>query len=125
MSYNPNNVFAKIISSEMPCDEIYQDDFCLAFNNLHPTAPIHVLVIPKGHYINFDDFCLRGQDNEINGFFKGVTATLNKLNLINKDGYRLITNAGENGLQTINHFHIHILAGEKLGPLVVKDIYHT
>jgi len=125
MSYNSNNVFAQIINDEIPCNKIYQDNFCLAFNDLHPAAPIHVLVIPKGHYTNFDDFCLRGSSDEVNGFFKGVTATLNKLKLINKDGYRLITNAGEHGLQTINHFHIHILAGEVLGPLVIKDKHHV
>lgn len=124
MSYNSNNIFAKIINRTVPCTFIYEDEFCLAFNDLHPVAPIHVLVIPKGYYKNFDDFCLRGSLNEINGFFKGVTATLAKLDLIEQNGYRLITNAGENGLQTVKHFHIHILAGEKLGPLLVKDVYH-
>lgn len=124
MSYNSNNIFAKIINNEISCEKIYEDDFFLAFNDLYPVAPIHVLVIPKGYYTNFDDFCLRALPAEVNGFFKGVTATLSKLNLINQDGYRLITNAGEHGLQTINHFHIHILGGEILGPLVSKDNYH-
>lgn len=124
MSYNPNNIFAKIISGKITCTLVHQDDFCLAFHDLHPAAPIHVLVIPKGHYENFDDFSSRASSEEINGFFKGVRYTLEKLKLINKDGYRLITNAGLNGLQSVGHFHIHILAGEKLGPLLVKDIYH-
>ena len=124
MSYNPNNIFAKIILGTVPCKKFYEDDFCLAFHDLHPAAPIHVLVIPKGYYENFDDFCSRASPDEINGFFKGVTATLAKLNLIRQDGYRLITNSGEHGLQSVEHFHIHVLAGEKLGPLVVKDVHH-
>ena len=124
MSYNANNIFAKIINGTLPCKKFYEDDFCLAFDDLHPAAPIHVLVIPKGYYENFDDFCSRASLDEINGFFKGVTATLAQLKLIRQDGYRLITNSGENGLQSVGHFHIHILAGEKLGPLVVKDGHH-
>ena len=125
MSYNPNNVFAKIILNEIHCKKVYEDEFCLAFHDLHPAAPIHVLVIPKGHYTNFDDFISRVSTDEVAGFFKGVTATLAQLNLINQDGYRLITNSGVNGLQTVNHFHIHILAGEKLGPLVTKYGHHV
>ncbi len=124
MSYDTNNIFARIIRNEIHCNKVYEDDFCLAFHDINPAAPIHVLVIPKGHYISFHDFCLKAQPNEIHGFFNGVTFTLSSLNLINKNGYRLITNSGTNALQTVHHFHIHILAGEKLGPLVVHDTHH-
>ncbi len=124
MSYDTNNVFAKIIRNEIPCNKVYDDDFCLAFYDLQPAAPIHIIVIPKSYHRNFHDFSTKATPNEINGFFRGVTSTLAKLSLTNDDGYRLITNSGENGLQSVDHFHIHILAGEKLGPLVVKDLHH-
>lgn len=120
MSYDINNIFAKILRAEIPCKKVYEDEFCLAFHDIYPAAPIHVIVIPKSHYIDFSDFCTHSQ--HINNFFQGVQNTIHNLNLEN--GYRLITNSGIEGLQTVQHFHIHILAGEKLGPLVVKDKHH-
>jgi histidine triad (HIT) family protein len=123
MQYDKNNIFAKILRGEIPCNKVYEDDFCLAFNDLHPSAPIHVLVIPKGEYKSFDDFCLNGSQHQISGFFKGVTATLETLELVgeNKDGYRLITNCGRHGDQTVYHFHVHILAGTELGSIVTHN----
>jgi histidine triad (HIT) family protein len=122
MSYDENNVFAKIIRNEIPCNKVYEDDYCLAFHDVNPAAPIHILVIPKGPYSSFDNFCSNGSSDEISSFFKGVSNVITKLNLPN--GYRIITNSGIDGCQTVNHFHIHILAGEKLGPLVVQDNHH-
>jgi diadenosine tetraphosphate (Ap4A) HIT family hydrolase len=124
MQYNKNNVFAKILRHEIPCNKVYEDDFCLAFNDLHPASPIHVLVIPKGEYKTFDDFCLNGTQNEVSGFFKGVTATLEALELVgpNKNGYRLITNCGPHADQTVHHFHVHILAGISLGNIVSHNV---
>jgi histidine triad (HIT) family protein len=127
MSYDKNNVFAKMLRGEIPCKKVYEDQFCLAFHDLHPAAPIHVLVIPKGEYVSFDDMCSNASHNYIAGFFKGVQATLDVLDLSGreKDGYRIITNCGPHGSQTVNHFHVHILGGRKLGSLLVGDKHHS
>jgi histidine triad (HIT) family protein len=122
MSYDNNNVFAKMLRNEIPCSRVYEDDYCLAFHDLHPSAPIHILVIPKGPYVSFDSFCKNSTSDQISNFFKGVSNVIASLNLVN--GYRIITNSGTDGCQTVGHFHIHILAGERLGPLVVQDNHH-
>ncbi len=117
--YNPQNVFAKILRSEIPCTKVYEDDYALAFEDLYPKAPIHILIIPKGPYESFSDFTRRASDEEINGFFKAVTAVTQQLGII-EQGYRLITNEGLNAHQEVPHFHIHLLAGKALGPLLSK-----
>ena len=109
-------IFKKIIDKEIPTDILYEDDFCIAFNDINPQAKIHVLGIPKFPCTTFSDF-LKNADNEnITSFFKSVQLVINNLNIENK-GYRLITNSGEDGGQEVPHFHIHILAGEKIGSL--------
>ena len=114
--YDENNIFAKILRKEIPCDKVYEDEFSLFFNDINPQAKIHVLGIPKFPCITFSDF-LKNADNEnITSFFKSVQLVINSLNIENK-GYRLITNSGEDGGQEVPHFHIHILAGEKIGSL--------
>ena len=114
--YDENNIFAKILRKEIPCDKIYEDDFSLFFNDINPQAKIHVLGIPKLPCITFSDF-LKNADNEyITSFFKSVQLVINNIN-IESTGYRLITNSGEDGGQEVPHFHIHILAGEKIGSL--------
>ena len=114
--YDENNIFAKILRKEIPCDKIYEDEFSLFFNDINPQAKIHVLGIPKFPCTNFSDF-LKNADNEnITSFFKSVQLVINNLNIENT-GYRLITNSGEDGGQEVPHFHIHILAGEKIGSL--------
>ena len=114
--YDENNIFAKILRKEIPCDKIYEDEFSLFFNDINPQAKIHVLGIPKFPCATFSDF-LKNADNEnISSFFKRIQLVINNLNIENT-GYRLITNSGEDGGQEVPHFHVHILAGEKIGSL--------
>ena len=112
MSYDSNNVFAKILRHEIPNTTVYEDEFVLAFNDINPKAKIHVLVIPKGSYVNFQDLLEHAPQPEIDGFLKGIFATIKVLNLT--DGYRLVFNTGKNAGQEVPHLHAHILAGEKL-----------
>ena len=114
--YDKNNIFAKILRKEIPCDKVYEDEFSLFFNDINPQAKIHILGIPKFPCTTFSDF-LKSADNEnITSFFKSVQFVINDINIENT-GYRLITNSGEDGGQEVPHFHIHILAGEKIGSL--------
>ena len=112
MSYDTNNVFAKILRHEIPNKTVYEDDFVLAFYDIAPKAKIHVLVIPKGPYTDLKDMILKAPQEEINGFFNGILATVSTLNVSN--GYRLVFNTGKDSGQEVPHLHAHILAGEKL-----------
>ena len=120
MSYDQNNIFAKIIRGEIPAQKIYEDDLVLAFNDISKAAPTHVLVIPKGEYINFSDFVSKANSTEIADFFQKVSQISVSLG-VEKDGFRLISNSGSDAHQTVPHFHVHILAGKKLGPLISDD----
>ena len=115
--YDKNNIFAKILRNEIPCDKVYEDEFSLFFNDINPQAKIHVLGIPKFQCINLYDFTKNADEKNILSFFKSVNLVIDKLN-IEKDGYRVISNSGLNGGQEVPHFHIHILAGEKIGDLI-------
>lgn len=117
MKYNKDNIFAKIIAGEIPCDKIYEDEQILAFNDISKLAPVHVLVIPKNNYISFDDFVLNAPSEFISTFFKTVRKIANDLN-IGDTGYRIITNNGKNASQTVFHYHVHILGGRDLGNLL-------
>jgi histidine triad (HIT) family protein len=117
MPYDKNNIFAKILRGEIPCKKIYEDEFALAFNDIAPQAPVHVLVIPKGEYISFDDFAAKAPKDLVQGFFTAVQKVAAQLELT-EGGYRLIANHGENAGQLVPHFHVHILAGKPLGKLV-------
>ena len=114
--YDENNIFAKILRKEIPCDKVYEDEFSLFFNDINPQAKIHILGIPKFPCTTFSDFLESADDQNISSFFKSIQLVISKLN-IEESGYRLITNSGENGGQEVPHFHIHILAGEKIGSL--------
>ena len=114
--YDENNIFAKILRKEIPCDKVYEDEFSLFFNDISPQAKIHVLGIPKFPCINFSDFLKNADNQYISFFFKNVQLVISKLDL-EENGYRLISNSGEDGGQEVPHFHIHILAGEKIGNL--------
>lgn len=120
MAYDKNNIFAKIIRGEIPSKRIYEDEKVLAFHDLYKAAPTHALVIPKGEFIDFPDFTSNATSEEISYFFKKVTE-IAKLLEADKSGFRLITNIGSNASQTVPHFHVHILAGKKLGPLLSSD----
>ena len=118
MSYDNENIFAKILRGEMPCIKVYEDNNALAFNDINPQAPIHVLVIPKGPYISMDDFTGSASDEEIIGFFKAVGITARQLGL-SVPGYRVLANIGDNGMQEVQHLHVHVMGGKKMGPMVV------
>ncbi len=119
MAYDPDNIFAKILRSEIPCKKIYEDDFALAFHDIHPLAPIHALVIPKGDYENQLAFTREASDKEIAGFMRALGEVVEMLGL-QESGYRLISNCGVNGGQEVPHYHVHILGGAALGRMVEK-----
>jgi len=120
MSYNKDNIFARIIRKEIPANIVFEDEKVLAFNDISKAAPTHVLVIPKGEYINFVDFTAKASASDIAYFFQKVSEIARDLEITNS-GFRIITNNGSDANQTVEHFHIHILAGKKLGPLLVDD----
>lgn len=120
MIYDSNNIFAKIIRGEIAASKVYEDEKVLAFKDISKAAPKHVLVIPKGQYVNFSDFVAKANPQEISDFFKKV-GEVAKLVDADNSGFRLIANAGLNAHQTVPHFHVHILAGKKLGPLLSSD----
>ena len=117
MSYDDQNIFAKIIRGEIPCDKVYEDDNCLAFNDINPQAPVHVLVIPKGAYVDMDDFHANASDTEIAAMTKAI-GTVARMAGITESGYRVITNNGPDSHQEVPHLHFHILGGRPLGGLV-------
>lgn len=119
MSYDPNNIFARILRGEIPCDRVYEDDHVLAFRDIHPQAPVHVLVIPKGAYLSIDDFGARADGAEIAAFFRAVAQIAAELGL-KEAGFRTIANTGLNSGQEVPHFHIHLLGGRALGPMLSK-----
>ena len=112
--YDDNNIFAKIIRSEMPCDKVYEDDNVLFFHDINPIAKIHILGIPKIKCINFADFIEQANEKTIKDFFNNILDVVKMLGL-KKSGYRLITNSGLNGGQEVLHYHVHIIGGEPLG----------
>lgn len=117
--YDSDNIFAKILRGEIPCDKFYEDDNALAFRDISPAAPSHLLVIPKMKVTSFNDFAT--QDVMAMGeFFKSVQKVAKKEGLVDS-GYRLITNHGANANQTVPHFHVHVLGGKKLGGLLADD----
>lgn len=121
MAYDPNNVFAKILRGEIPCKKVYESEYALAFYDVNPKAPVHVLVIPKAPFVSIADFSIGATPDEVTGFFRAVGETVKILG-VEEDGFRTIANTGFNGGQEVPHFHIHILAGRALGPMVMKQI---
>ena len=116
MVYDENNIFANIINKKLSTDIILESDYTIAFNDIAPQAPIHILIIPKGKYIKYDDFLNRASKEEIYDFFVLINRLVKKNNL-ELTGYRLITNAGENGNQEVPHLHFHLLGGKNLGTM--------
>jgi diadenosine tetraphosphate (Ap4A) HIT family hydrolase len=117
MAYDRNNIFAKILRGEIPCKKIHEDQNVLAFEDIHPNAPVHVLVVPKGEYMSLHDFAARAPKEMVAGFFDSVTKIAGKLGL-EESGYRVITNHGPDASQSVPHFHVHILGGRSLGQLL-------
>lgn len=117
MAYDENNIFAKIIRGEIPCNKAYEDDYALAFHDINPQTPTHVLVIPKGPYVSSDDFTEKASDAEIAGFMRAVGKVARDLGAV-ADGYRMLSNHGRDAHQEVPHFHIHIFAGKNLGRMI-------
>ena len=117
--YDDTNIFAKILRGDIPNDTVYEDDHVLAFHDISPQAPIHVLVIPKGQYISQTDFSARAGAEELTAFHRAVAKIVEDLDLKAR-GYRTISNAGEDGGQEVPHYHLHILGGQPLGLMLPK-----
>jgi diadenosine tetraphosphate (Ap4A) HIT family hydrolase len=117
--YDDNNIFAKILRGEIPSTRIYEDEFAYAFPDINPVAPTHVLVIPKGAYVSWDDFSARASDGEIAGFVRAVGKVARDAGVI-ESGYRLLANTGLNSGQEVPHLHVHIFAGRPLGPMLAR-----
>ena len=120
MSYDNNNIFAKILKGEVPCKKIYENNFVLSFHDINPQKKIHALIIPKGEYINLDDFNQRASDVEIVALSKAITkvAKILQISLEEGKGYRVLTNLDEHGGQEVPHLHFHLFGGEKIGKMV-------
>ena len=120
MSYDDNNIFAKVLRGEIPCNKIYEDDFILSFYDINPQKKIHALVIPKGKYIDLDDFSMNASQEEMVGLLKGINKVAKKLE-ISADkgkGYRALANISDHGGQEVPHLHFHLFGGEKVGKIV-------
>ena len=120
MSYDHNNIFAKILRNEITCNKIYEDEFVLSFHDINPQKKIHALVIPKGNYIDLDDFGLNASTEEMVGLLKGIKIVAKKLGISSEvgKGYRALTNISDNGGQEVPHLHFHLFGGEKIGKMV-------
>ena len=121
MSYDKNNIFAKILRGEIPCKKIYENKYILSFYDINPQKKVHALVIPKGNYLDLDDFSLKASEKEISELIKGISFVAKKLGISLSDngkGYRSLVNIGENGGQEVPHLHFHLFGGEKVGKMV-------
>jgi len=117
MSYDSDNIFAKILRGEIPCDKVYEDDWVLAFNDIGPQTPTHVLVIPKGAYVSQDDFTAQASDAEIAGLWRAVGKIARDLGVA-EPGYRTIQNTGPDACQEVQHYHVHICGGRQMGRMI-------
>lgn len=119
LPYDDQNVFAKILRGEIPATRLYEDKYALAFPDINPQSPTHILVIPKGRYVSWDDFSAHASDAEITGFVRAVGHVAREAGLV-APGYRLLANAGTDSHQEVPHLHVHIFAGRALGPLLAR-----
>ena len=120
MSYDENNIFAKILRGEIPCNKIYEDNLVLSFHDINPKKKIHALIIPKGKYVDLDDFSLNASSEEIVGLIKGINIVAKKLGISTEvgKGYRALANISDDGGQEVPHLHFHLFGGEKVGKMV-------
>ena len=119
LPYDDQNVFAKILRGEIPNRKVFEDEWALAFHDINPQAPTHVLVIPKGAYVSWDDFSARAPAEEIAGFVRAVGHVARSLGLV-EPGYRLLANIGQHGHQEVPHLHVHLFGGKPLGPMLAR-----
>jgi histidine triad (HIT) family protein len=118
--YDDQNIFAKILRGEIPNRTVYEDEWALAFHDIAPVAPVHILVIPKGRYVSWDDFSAKASEAEIAGFVRAVGAVARQEGLV-APGYRLLANHGHDGGQEVPHLHVHLFGGGRLGPMLAKS----
>lgn len=117
--YDDGNIFARILRGEIPSNRVYEDEWAVAFHDINPQAPVHVLVIPRGRYRSWADFSAAAGDAEIAGFVRAVGAVAKQLGL-EAPGYRLLANAGLNAHQEVPHLHVHLFGGRHLGPMLAR-----
>ena len=117
MAYDPNNIFAKILRGEIPCRKVYEDEFALAFHDINPQAPVHVLVIPKGPYVSLADFSANAAPEVQGGYLRAVGEVARQIG-VEERGYRVLANIGTDANQEVPHLHFHIFAGKRLGPML-------
>ena len=118
-AYDDSNIFARILRGEIPSKRVYEDDYALAFHDINPAAPTHILVIPKGAYVSWDDFAAKASEAEIAGFVRAVGKVAREAGAV-ESGYRLLANTGLNSGQEVPHLHVHIFAGRPLGPMLAR-----
>jgi len=120
MAYDRNNVFARILRGELPCRKVYEDEHVLAFRDIHPQAPAHVVLIPKGEYVSVDDFSETASEAELAGFLRAIVRIARQEG-ITDSGYRILANHGEAAHQDVPHFHLHLVGGRDLGPMLRRS----
>jgi histidine triad (HIT) family protein len=119
LPYDDANIFAKILRDEIPSKRVYEDEHAIAFHDINPQAPTHILVIPRGSYVSWDDFSARASDAEIAGFIRAVGTVAREHQLV-APGYRLLANVGAHGHQEVAHLHVHLFGGRPLGPMLAR-----
>ena len=119
LPYDDQNIFAKILRDEIPSQRVYEDEWAVALHDIAPQAPTHILVIPRGPYVSWDDFSAKASPEEITGFVRAVGKVARDLGLV-APGYRLLANVGQDGHQEIAHLHVHLFAGKPLGPMLAR-----
>jgi diadenosine tetraphosphate (Ap4A) HIT family hydrolase len=117
--YDDSNIFARILRGELPSKQVYEDEFAFAFHDIHPLAPTHILVIPKGPYVSWDDFSEKASDAEIAGLTRAVGKIARDAGLV-EQGYRVLANVGYHSGQEVPHLHLHIFGGRPLGPMLAR-----
>jgi diadenosine tetraphosphate (Ap4A) HIT family hydrolase len=117
MAYDDDNIFAKILRGEIPCDKVHETEHALAFRDINPQTPVHVLVIPKGRYVSMDDFSANAPDAELADFNRAVGTVARMMGVV-ENGYRILSNHGRDGHQEVPHFHMHVFGGKNLGRMI-------
>ena len=118
-AYDDNNIFAKILRGEIPCDKVFEDDHVLAFRDISPVRPTHILVIPKGRYVSMDDFSAKASDTEMAAFVRAIGHVARQAGVA-ADGYRIVANIAAHGRQEVPHLHIHVIGGADTGPMITR-----
>lgn len=119
LPYDDQNVFARILRGELPSSKVYEDEWALAFHDIAPLAPVHILVVPKGSYVSWDDFSAHATTEEIAGFMRAVGHVARENGLV-EPGYRLLANVGRNSGPEVPHLHVHLFGGRPLGPMIAR-----